>query len=317
MATSQVDPKSNRRDWRGLFARAGNQSPNRLSCWYWLNLATFAAILLSLACFLMLYFLVQGLVTPMRSPVTTSPASYGLAYQPVTLTTADGLHLRGWYIPGSRPEAIILVHGIHANRSQMMPQALPLAEAGYHLLLFDLRGHGHSDASDLTYGYREALDVQAAVDYLLATPGVEQVGAFGSSLGGAVVARAAAIEPRLSAVVIENSFSSLPRTIENHFNSTLWLGLLLTTLAEYRIGLKAEQVNPARDLAAFRQPVLIIHGDSQPLYPVEYAYSLYEAAGGPKELWLVKGLGHVSPAVEREAEFKTRLLSFFERAFAQ
>lgn len=296
---------------------AVNRSRKRFTCWYWLHLATFAAILLSLAGLLLLYFLVQGLVTPVRNPVTISPAQYGLAYQEITLTTADGLHLRGWYIPGSRSEAIILVHGIHANRGQMLPQALPLAEAGYHLLLFDLRGHGQSDASQLTYGYQEAADVQAAIDYLLAVPGVERVGAFGSSLGGAVVARAAAIDPRLNAVVIENSFSSLPRAIENHFSSSVSLGLLLTTLAEVRLGLDAEQVNPARDLAAFHKPVLIIHGDNQPLYPVEYAYSLYEAAGGPKELWIVKGLGHVSPVVDHEAEFKRRVVSFFEGAFAQ
>jgi hypothetical protein len=62
---------------------------------------------------------------------------------------------------------------------------------------------------------------------------------------------------------------------------------------------------------------LIIHGDSQPLYPVEYAYSLYQAAGGPKELWIVEGLDHISPVVEHEAEFKRRVVSFFEAAFAQ
>ena len=101
------------------------------------------------------------------------------------------------------------------------------------------------------------------------------------------------------------------------FSSSVWLGRLLAKLAEYRLGLQAEQINPARDLSTFHKPVLIIHGDNQPLYPVEYAYSLYEAAGGPKELWVVEGLGHISAVVDHEAEFSRRVVSFFERAFAQ
>ena len=288
----------------------------RFSGRYWLHLLLFAASLLILALAVVLHLFTRALVTPFRSPVIISPARYGLPYHQITLSTADGLKLRGWYIPGSRPEAIILVHGIHANRSQLWPEALPLAQAGYHLLMFDLRGHGQSDDSELTYGFREALDVQAAIDFLSTMPGVERIGALGFSLGGAVVARAAAIDPRLDALVIENSFSSLPRTIEDHFGPSAWLGYLLVPLAEYRVGLDANQVNPARDLAAFPKPVLIIHGDDQPLYPVDYAYTLYESAAGPKELWVVKGLGHTTPALEHEAEFKARVVTFFDRTLA-
>ena len=48
----------------------------------------------------------------------------------------------------------------------VVPEARILAGAGYHLLLIDLRGHGLSEGDQLTYGYREAWDVQTAVDYL-------------------------------------------------------------------------------------------------------------------------------------------------------
>jgi len=53
--------------------------------------------------------------------------------------------------------------------------------------------------------------VQAAVDYLLALPEIKQVGALGTSLGGAVVVRAAAVDPRLKAIVVESRFQQLNR----------------------------------------------------------------------------------------------------------
>ena len=65
-----------------------------------------------------------------------------ISYEDVTLTTADGVTISGWYVAGTQPNAIVVVHGIHANRAYLIPQAVILAQAGYHLLLIDLRGHG-------------------------------------------------------------------------------------------------------------------------------------------------------------------------------
>ena len=39
-------------------------------------------------------------------------------------------------------------------------------------------------------------------------------------------------------------------------------------------------------------PLLIVHGDSDPYFPVYHAHQLYDAAREPKELWLVPGFGH-------------------------
>ncbi len=39
-------------------------------------------------------------------------------------------------------------------------------------------------------------------------------------------------------------------------------------------------------------PLLVVHGDRDPYFPVEHAHQLYEAAREPKELWVVPGFGH-------------------------
>lgn len=273
---------------------------------------------------MLIYFInlqVNAFVTPTRRPVIGSPADVGLVYQDVTLTTADGLKLAAWYIPGWQSNAIVLIHGIDANREAMLPHALIFAEAGYPLLLLDLRGHGQSEGTEITYGYREVLDVQAAIDYLLTLPEIKKVGALGASLGGAVGVRAAAVDPRLRAMVVESSFSSLSAAVDDAFDDRSifpkWpFAPLLVALAEYRLGIQGSQVDSVRDLATLSpRPVLIIHGTADRLFPPDHALRMYASAKDPKTLWLIEGLGHANPIPDHEAQYRERVVTFFEKAF--
>jgi fermentation-respiration switch protein FrsA (DUF1100 family) len=191
------------------------------------------------------------------------------------------------------------------------------------LLLFDLRGHGQSEGTEVTYGYREALDVQAAIDYLLARSDIQQVGALGTSLGGAVVVRAAARDPRLKAIMVESSFSSLSEAVDDSFDDRSifpkWpFAPLLVWLAEQRVGLKVSQVNSTRDLASLSpRPVFIVHGADDALFPSDHALRMYEAAHEPKALWLVEGLGHASPLFSHPDEYRERVITFFAEAFGE
>lgn len=291
---------------------------------YWLRLTMFTVTVSTVAAlFLLIYFVwlqVEAFVTPGRQTYVGTPDELGRPYEEVILTTRDGLKIAAWYITGAQPQAIIMVHGIDANRRAVLPQARILAGAGYHLLMLDLRGHGQSEGNEATYGYREALDVQAAIDYLDALPGIEQIGALGASYGGAAVARAAGLDARLGVVVIESSYSSLSQAVADSFEDRsifpVWTSPLFIALAERRIGVKVSQVDSARDLAAPHQPaVMIIHGTHDHLFPVEHAHKLHDSARGLKTLWIIEGLGHANPVPGREAEYQNRVVSFFQEAF--
>jgi dipeptidyl aminopeptidase/acylaminoacyl peptidase len=293
---------------------------------YWLRLAVFtllastgAAIFL-LVCFVQLQL--DAFVTPHRNVNVGTPAGLNRPYEEVRLTTTDGLEIAGWYIAGTQPQAIILVHGIDANRAAVLPEAGILAGAGYHLLLIDLRAHGQSEGDKASYGYWEALDVQAAIEYLDRLPEIEKIGALGTSYGGAAVARAAAIDSRLQAVVIESSFSSLTEAVGDAFEDRSifppWTAPAFIALAERRVGIKISQIDSARDLATiYPRAVMIIHGSSDHLFPVEHARRMYNLAQEPKRLWIIEGMGHASPVIGREEEYRNRVVAFFEEAFAQ
>ena len=114
-----------------------------------------------------------------------TPADYGLVYEDVSLKTADGLTLQGWYLPGENGAAIILMHGLGGNRISLLGVAESLVEAGYSALIFDLRAHGESEGEFVPYGGPEAEDVKTAVSYLQTRPEVdpERIGSLGWSLG--------------------------------------------------------------------------------------------------------------------------------------
>jgi pimeloyl-ACP methyl ester carboxylesterase len=51
---------------------------------------------------------------------------------------------------------------------------------------------------------------------------------------------------------------------------------------------------PPDDAAALIAPIplLIVHGDKDDFFPLDHPQQIYDAAGDPKELWIVPGFGH-------------------------
>ena len=145
------------------------------------------------------------MVKGQRLPITRTPADAGMEYEDVFFPSTDGVGLRGWLIPasgdGSGPgPVVIFVHGWLWNRLgniagqvafvdrdvDFMPSTRALHDAGFHVLLFDLRNHGESDTNlPITYGVKEAADFCGAVAYARGRADVdgERIGGLGTSMG--------------------------------------------------------------------------------------------------------------------------------------
>ena len=138
-----------------------------------------------------------------QARVDRTPAEAGLEYEDVEFKATDGLSLRGWFIPradaGPGP-AVVFIHGWLWNRLgneaghvpfvdkdvDFLPAARALHDAGFGVLLFDLRNHGESAGSPpITYGPRETRDFAGAVGYLRSRADVDnaRIGALGCSMG--------------------------------------------------------------------------------------------------------------------------------------
>jgi pimeloyl-ACP methyl ester carboxylesterase len=141
---------------------------------------------------------------PVGSGVT--PADRGLAYEDVRLTTRDGVDVAGWWVPGSAGGAVIVLPGAGSTREDVLDHVALLHAEGLGALAIDLRGHGESGGSRNEFGWGAERDVIAAVDHLRGRPEVTGgIGVLGLSMGGEVALTAAALDPRIDAVVADGA----------------------------------------------------------------------------------------------------------------
>jgi pimeloyl-ACP methyl ester carboxylesterase len=97
---------------------------------------------------------------------------------------------------------IVLLHGYRVRKEFMTPWAFVLANAGYRVILVDLRGHGESTGKIFSGGKYETADLVQLLDELTAKGICENhVGVLGYSFGADLALNWAARDPRVSAVV--------------------------------------------------------------------------------------------------------------------
>lgn len=289
------------------------------------NLVRFALVsLLASALVIVLvglpYGRAYGLVHPARTPVERTPAALGLPYEDAQLRTSDGLRLAAWYLPPRNGTVVIGVHGMAGNRAALLEEAQFLYQAGYGLLLLDLRNHGESEGEITTLGFYETRDVAAAVDFIRAREGeAARMAALGHSMGAAAVLLAAAEQPSIGAVIAVSPFTSLEDNVSEGIRSLTGLdarffGPPVLFWAQWLSGMDISTVRPVDVIDRISpRAVLLIHGAQDTTLPVRNSYQLYEAARPPKELVIYPQIGHGGFLMLEPEHYRRTILDFLAK----
>lgn len=123
-----------------------------------------------------------------RTPVLHTPDEYGMAYEDIFFPAMDGITIEGWFIPAEGSDKLIIAnHCLPANRSgfpghlspwnelgfgdfevNFLPKYKALHDAGYNVLVYDMRNHGRSGAGSgglVGHGTLEYRDVIGSIRY--------------------------------------------------------------------------------------------------------------------------------------------------------
>ena len=247
-------------------------------------------------------------------PRAEKPADLAEA-KDVHLPTADGLELRGWYVPSRNRAAVVLAHGLSQTRVDLLPEARVLKEAGYGVLLFDLRAHGESQGETSTWGDKERLDVQAALEFVRAQPDVdpERVGALGFSIGSAAVAEVAAKDPGVRAVVLLSPFNTLWLAAAYDFRRFGFVSQSGALVPFWRRGIALDEVRTIDAVERIRpRPLFIVMGTEESGQPL--ADELFAKVKDYAQTWRIQGAGHGHFSTTEPQEYPRRLREFLDTA---
>jgi len=249
----------------------------------------------------------------------------GAAKTDFTVRANDGIELRGWKVVPPLPKGdwVLLFHGVSDNRTGDLGHADFLLRHGYSVVMMDSRAHGKSGGDMATYGWKERYDTVAITRALYAGEKVRNLYAHGVSMGAAIALQSAAVEARIAAVSAEDPFANLREVTYDYsgLDMSPFLGKTLFRPASIFAvravakagGFNPDEVSPEKAVAQRPFPVLLICGTNDHRIPCRHAEQIYNAAIGPKELWIVQGAGHAAALGQAPAEYENRVVSFFEK----
>jgi len=261
------------------------------------------AILLSLFFFCLYVF-------PKKTISLFTPGQWHIQYQDIILETKDGLKLSGWFIPNKNSrKAIIVCHGYPMDKGDIFGVTEFLAK-GYNLLYFDFRAMGKSEGYVSTSGWREREDFRAAIRFLK-NKGFSDIGAFGFSMGAAVIFLADS--PDIKCIVSDSSYARLRTAVQAIFTN---FGALRAPLIELIrlwslifLQVDINSVAPINFIAGRNIPIFLIHCQTDTHIPVSEALELRNADPRSDLLLIPKG-DHGESVYSNE--YEPRILKFFQ-----
>lgn len=251
------------------------------------------------------------LVRPVRTAVGSPPADFPARL--VEIAGSDGT-VAGWFARGTRPGAVLLLHGYRGCRLRMLDRARLLRRHGYSVLLIDCQAHGESPGRQITFGWRESRDAAAALAFLRAHLPGERVAVLGTSQGAAATLVGPMPLPA-DALILESMYPTIHDAVAGYLHIrvrkvAVALARLLTLQLRPRLGISAHDLRPVDRIAEVTCPVFLLAGTRDGYAPVAECRRLFDRIRGPKELWMIDGAAHEDLYDFAPAEYESRVLAF-------
>ncbi len=210
------------------------------------------------------------------------PAQAGLAtIETLRLTSGDGETLFAWYASPSRDNFPLILYfhgnsGVLADRAKRFHQ---LTDSGYGLLAVSYRGFGGSTGTPTEDGI--LLDAEAAYKEAQRRGFAgRRLVLMGESLGTGV-ATIIASRHEAAALVLDAPYLSA-------------LDVAADRYPIFPVGyLMRDPFRSDLAIANVHMPVLMMHGEDDPIIPIASGRKLFELAHEPKEFIAVPGAGHL------------------------
>lgn len=178
------------------------------------------------------FYLIHRLTHPTRTQLYSTPRDFQIILQkPMWFDekwkNSDSTECVGWFMSRGKPApAVILSHSYGSNRSEFLTLAFEIWKAGYHVLVYDMRGHGENTVKWSGLGTYEKDDLLSAIKYLkekktdAGQPLLDgRVGLYGVEMGGYVSLVASSQDPAVKAVAVDSVYPDVAHFINYQLKS--------------------------------------------------------------------------------------------------
>jgi pimeloyl-ACP methyl ester carboxylesterase len=227
----------------------------------------------------------------------------GFAHERVRFGHEFGLDLDGAFSDQGSNSVVLFLHGNRHNISRFREHYDLFSKLAQSFFTFDYPGYGTSaGAPSESAVYASA---RAAYDFLISTKGFapHQMIVYGCSMGGAVAVDLSTTHS-IAGLITEATFTN-SREMAKHLYPYLPLWPFLPI--RFRNDEKIRKV---------RSPVLMIHGEKDPVVPVSMATQLLNATQGNGRLIVVEEADHISCLTHGEAQLKNVIQEFINAVSA-
>jgi hypothetical protein len=220
-------------------------------------------------------------------------------------TNGDALEATSFQPPDPPIAAVLIFHGIGERLSYWHSVQTLLAQHGIASLAFHYSGYGKSlGAITPDNLHRNAHDAYAALRQTV--PANTPIMLLGFSMGTAVAADVAShLSPPPQGLILCEGFPSL-RDAATCVASSSFLALVLPDIWR-----------TVDTIQTLTQPLLIVHSDSDRLFPTEFAHRIHRSALShqihPIEFFLARGFSHNEPYLNPRLTYWQPILDFISR----
>lgn len=247
----------------------------------------------------------------------TEPSSLtGIGRDDIYFKTPDGFTLHGWLLKttGTPYGTVLFLHGNAENITTHVNNVSWLVREGFDVFIFDYRGYGKSEGSPTIEGVH--IDAEAALNRLVTLPGKtrDNIIIFGQSIGGAIAVYTTANtqhKKNIKALVIDSAFSSYRKIVKEKAGEFIvtwpFRHILAVLVSDYYSPVKwIKKIDPV--------PVLIMHGKTDPVVPVQHGIDIFKNTAGVRDLWITEPGGHITSLYDKK--IRERLVDYLKKLSA-
>ena len=190
-----------------------------------------------------------------------------------------------------KPVHLILFHGNAQNVSSHFYSLFWILEKGYDYTIFDYPGYGGSEGEPTRQSTTQSgIDVYK---WVKSQHPDQKFFIFGQSLGGNISIYSASKvlpDPQLCGVAVESTFLNY-HTVARRLLAKNWFTWIFQPIAYVLVSDSYSASEAVRQLGT--TPLMVMHGDRDPVVGYENGQDLFEAANQPKSFIDVTGGQHI------------------------